>query len=124
MSDSNPEVNQVEPVAVSVSAEVEVPTTDAAPVKTVAEPAEVATEETPANGAVKSEAEVQDNSPKQDKYQRNGQDRGQRVFRKHESKSKFDPSKLPITDNPSEIRAQVRITVLTHFLINANGLKG
>ena len=111
MSDSVPEVAKVEePVTNAVA--VEAPATDAAPEKTEAEPVKAAAEEAPANGTDKSEGEAKNSSPKKEgRFQRNGQDRGPRVFKKYESKSKFDPSKLPITDNHSEIRAQVCIVV-------------
>ena len=113
MSDSVPEVPKVEePVATSAPTEV-LATTEVAPEKTEAAaavdaaPAAAATE-TPANGADKTGEDAKDSAPKNERFQRNGgQDRGPRVFKRYESKSKFDPSKLPITDNPSEIRAQV-----------------
>lgn len=107
MSDIKPEAVAQEPVANIPS--VEVATTDAAPAvaepavaePAVAEPAVAATEEKAANGTEQTEGE------KKDTFQNRGQDRGPRVFKKYQSKSKFDPSKLPITDDPSEIRAQV-----------------
>lgn len=113
MSDSVPEVPKVEePVATSAPTEVPA-TTEVAPEKTEAAPAvdaapAAAATETPANGADKTGEDAKDSAPKNERFQRNGgQDRGPRVFKRYESKSKFDPSKLPITDNPSEIRAQV-----------------
>lgn len=114
MSDSVPEVPKVEePVATSAPTEVPA-ATEAAPEKTEAAPAAdaapvAAATETPANGAEKTgEDAKEESSPRKGGFQRNGgQDRGPRVFKRYESKSKFDPSKLPITDNPSEIRAQV-----------------
>lgn len=108
MSDTVPEVAKVEePVATSAPTEAPA-ATEAAPEKTEAAHAAdaapvAAATEAPANGA----EEAKESSPRKGGFQRNGQDRGPRVFRKYESKSKFDPSKLPITDNPSEIRAQV-----------------
>lgn len=109
MSDSVPEVAKVaEPVATPAPTEVPA-TTEAVPEKTEAAPAAdaapaAAATEVPANGAEKSGEEAKNSSARNG---RNGQDRGPRVFKKYESKSKFDPSKLPVTDNPSEIRAQV-----------------
>lgn len=120
MSDSVPEVAKVEePVATSAPTEAPA-ATEAAPEKTEAAPAAdaapvAAATEAPANGAEKTGEEAKGSSPRKGGFQRNGQDRGPRVFKKYESKSKFDPSKLPITDNPSEIRAQV--CELSHFLV-------
>jgi len=81
-----------------------------------AEPAKDAAEVETENGTAKSEEQVAA-APKKERYNNNrDQNRAPRVFKKYESKSKFDPSKLPITDDPSEIRAQVRIVVPLRML--------
>jgi hypothetical protein len=130
MSDSVPEVPKVEePVATSAPTEVPA-ATEAAPEKTEAAPAAdaapaaAAATEAPANGAEKTEEEAKEGSDRKGGFQRNGQDRGPRVFKRYESKSKFDPSKLPITDNPSEIRAQVCAYPFPSFLTNADWFEG
>lgn len=129
MSDSLPEVAKVaEPVATPAPTEVPA-ATEAAPEKTEAAPAAdaapaTAATETPANGAEKTGEEAKDSSDKKGGFQRNGQDRGPRVFKRYESKSKFDPSKLPITDNPSEIRAQVCAYPFPSTLTNADSFEG
>lgn len=129
MSDSVPEVPKVEePVATSAPTEVPA-ATEAAPEKTEAAPAAdaapaAAATETAANGAEKNGEEAKDSSDRKGGNQRNGQDRGPRVFKRYESKSKFDPSKLPITDNPSEIRAQVCDSPFSSSLTNADRVEG
>lgn len=112
MSDTNPEAVAQEPISNAVAAEVA--TTDAAP--EVTEPVKAVTEEKVANDTVVAEGETKSNFHKKGRYHNKGQDRGPQVFKRHESKSKFDPSKLPITDNPSEIRAQVYIATLLKIL--------
>lgn len=127
MSDSVPEVPKVEePVATSAPTEVPV-ATEAAPEKTEAAPAAdaapvAAATEAPANGADKTGEEAKESSPRNGGFQRNGGP--PRVFKRYESKSKFDPSKLPITDNPSEIRAQVCALSLPSLLTNADRFQG
>lgn len=106
MADVNVEA-VAEPVVNAPSAEVKADdAAQAAP--EAAEPAKDAAEVATENGTA---------APKKERYNNNrDQNRAPRVFKKYESKSKFDPSKLPITDDPSEIRAQVRIVVPFHML--------
>lgn len=111
------EIQNEAPVQVPVAAEPAAPVaqpTEAAPA--AMEPAtevkaDEKTEETATNGNETTQVAAESTSPKNDRRdngnKRDFNNKGPRTFKKYESKKKFDPSKLPITDDAGEIRAQV-----------------